>query len=55
MAVGDGSLASIARTIDDGVPAPKDYRSPMPPKGGAQLSSADVSAEVWALGHQMAH
>jgi glucose/arabinose dehydrogenase/mono/diheme cytochrome c family protein len=55
---GDGSLASIARTINDGVPAPKDYRSPMPPKGGAQLSSADVSAVaayVWALGHQTAH
>jgi hypothetical protein len=29
----------------------------MPPKGGAQLSAADVdavSAYVWALGHQAA-
>jgi glucose/arabinose dehydrogenase/mono/diheme cytochrome c family protein len=55
---GDGSLASIARTVNDGVPNPKDYRSPMPPKGGAQLSSADVdavAAYVWALGHQTAH
>src|SRR5271169_3616485 len=54
---GDGSLASIMKTIDDGVPNPKDYRSPMPPKGGAQLSSSDVSAAaayVWALGHQAA-
>jgi mono/diheme cytochrome c family protein len=54
---GDGSLASITRTIDDGVPNPKDYRSPMPPKGGAQLSSDDVkavAAYVWALAHQAA-
>ena len=45
------------KTINDGVPNPKDYRSPMPPKGGAQLSSSDVSAAaayVWALGHQTA-
>src|SRR5450432_2920326 len=52
---GDGSLASITETINDGVPNPKDYRSPMPPKGGAQLSAADVdavSAYVWALGRQ---
>ena len=57
--VGSGPrLASIVRTIDDGVPAPKDYRSPMPPRGGAQLSAADVSAVaayVWALAHQTAH
>jgi glucose/arabinose dehydrogenase/mono/diheme cytochrome c family protein len=54
---GDGSLASIMKTIIDGVPNPKDYRSPMPPKGGAQLSGSDVSAVaayVWALGHQAA-
>jgi glucose/arabinose dehydrogenase/mono/diheme cytochrome c family protein len=54
---GDGTLASIMKTINDGVPNPKDYRSPMPPKGGAQLSSSDVSAAaayVWALGHQAA-
>jgi glucose/arabinose dehydrogenase/cytochrome c5 len=54
---GDGSLGSIMKTIDDGVPNPKDYRSPMPPKGGAQLSAADVeavSAYVWALRHQTA-
>jgi hypothetical protein len=54
---GDGSFASIMKTINDGVPNPKDYRSPMPPKDGAQLSSDDVSAVtayVWALGHQAA-
>ncbi len=52
---GDGSLSSITRTIADGVPTPKAYRSPMPPMGGAQLSPSQVSAVaayVWALGHQ---
>jgi glucose/arabinose dehydrogenase/mono/diheme cytochrome c family protein len=52
---GDGSLASITHVIDDGVPDPKNFRSAMPPKGGAELSSADVgavAAYVWALGHQ---
>jgi len=55
---GDGSLTSIVHTINDGVPNPKDYRSPMPPKGGAQLSNADVkavAAYVRAPGHQTAH
>jgi len=54
---GDGSLAAITRTIADGVPNPKAYRSPMPPMGGAQLSAADLAAVadyVWALGHQRA-
>ncbi|MGJ0508383.1 MAG: c-type cytochrome [Methylocystis sp.] len=51
---GDGSLDAIRKTIADGVPAPKDYRSPMPPKGGAPLTDADVTAVaayVWAIGH----
>jgi glucose/arabinose dehydrogenase/cytochrome c551/c552 len=51
----DGSLAQIADLISKGVPAPKQYRSPMPPMGGAQLSPDDlaaVSAYVWAVGHQ---
>jgi len=55
---GDGSLATIKRTISDGVPSPKNYRSPMPPMGGAQLSGSDldaVAAYVWALGHQSVH
>jgi glucose/arabinose dehydrogenase/mono/diheme cytochrome c family protein len=54
----DGSLAAITRTIADGVPNPKNYRSPMPPMGGAQLSASDVDAVasyVWALGHQGGH
>jgi glucose/arabinose dehydrogenase/mono/diheme cytochrome c family protein len=51
----DGSLAGILKVITDGVPKPKQYRSPMPPMGGAQLSDTQasaVAAYVWALGHQ---
>jgi glucose/arabinose dehydrogenase/mono/diheme cytochrome c family protein len=50
----DGSYAGIARTIAQGVAQPKQYRSPMPPLGGAQLSSDElmaVAAYVWALNH----
>jgi mono/diheme cytochrome c family protein len=49
----DGSYAGIAKTITTGVPQPKDYRSPMPPMGGAQLTPDQVSAVaayVWSLG-----
>jgi glucose/arabinose dehydrogenase/cytochrome c5 len=52
---GDGSLASIRKAIQDGVAMPKQYRQPMPAMGGAQLSPdqlRDVSAYVWAVGHQ---
>ncbi|MBW8813506.1 MAG: c-type cytochrome [Caulobacterales bacterium] len=51
----DGALAALRETIQKGVPAPKRYRSPMPPMGGAQLSDADLSAVaayVWAVGHK---
>lgn len=51
----DGSLAQIADVIAKGVPQPKQYRSPMPPMGGAQLSNDDlaaVAAYVWAVGHK---
>jgi cbb3-type cytochrome c oxidase subunit III len=51
---GDGSVASITKTITAGVPSPKDYRSPMPAMGGAQLTPAQVSAVatyIWALSH----
>jgi glucose/arabinose dehydrogenase/mono/diheme cytochrome c family protein len=50
----DGSFAGIAKTITDGVSQPKDYRSPMPPMGGAQLTPAQVkalAAYVWSLNH----
>ena len=51
---GDGSIPSIAATITKGVPTPKDYRSGMPPMGGAQLDPTQVLAladYVWSLNH----
>jgi len=51
----DGSLAGILKVITEGVPKPKQYRSPMPPMGGAQLSDTQASATaayVWALSHR---
>jgi glucose/arabinose dehydrogenase/mono/diheme cytochrome c family protein len=51
----DGSYAGIKKTITDGVMQPKNYRSPMPPMGGAQLTADQVSAlaaYVWGLSHQ---
>ena len=51
----DGTYQGIAATIAQGVPQPKRYRAPMPPMGGAQLSSDQlfaVSAYVWALNHR---
>jgi glucose/arabinose dehydrogenase/mono/diheme cytochrome c family protein len=52
---GDGSLGSIAQTVQAGVPEPKRYRDPMPPMGGAGLSPSQVqavAAYVWALNQQ---
>jgi glucose/arabinose dehydrogenase/mono/diheme cytochrome c family protein len=49
----DGSYEGIQRTIDQGVADPRQYRSPMPAKGGGQLSEQQVSAVaayVWGLG-----
>ena len=54
---GDGSVQAITRTIDSGVPKPKDHTGAMPPMGGAQLSQADVAAVadyVWAISHRNA-
>ena len=48
------SFAGISRTIVDGVPKPKNYSVPMPPRGGAPLSDSDVAAVaayVWAISH----
>jgi glucose/arabinose dehydrogenase/cytochrome c5 len=48
----DGSYPAIAKTITDGVMQPKQYRSPMPPMGGAQLTDEQVqalAAYVWGL------
>src|SRR3984885_4978219 len=50
----DGSYEEIAKTITDGVPQPKEFRSPMPPMGGAQLTRDQVSAVaayIWSLSH----
>lgn len=52
---GDGSLASIRKSIADGVLEPKEYRAPMPASGGAQLSEDEVSAlaaYIWGLSHR---
>jgi len=52
---GDGSYAGISKIIRDGVAQPKQYRDPMPPMGGAQLTPEQVSAVaayVWALSHR---
>jgi glucose/arabinose dehydrogenase/mono/diheme cytochrome c family protein len=51
---GDGSLASITKTIREGVPAPKQHTGVMPPMGGAQLTPAQlaaVGAYVYSLSH----
>jgi glucose/arabinose dehydrogenase/mono/diheme cytochrome c family protein len=51
----DGSYAGIAKTITDGVSQPKNYRSPMPPLGGAQLTPDQVNAVaayLWSLNHR---
>jgi glucose/arabinose dehydrogenase/mono/diheme cytochrome c family protein len=50
----DGSFAGIKKTITDGVSQPKEYRSPMPPMGGAQLTpdqASAVAAYVWSISH----
>jgi glucose/arabinose dehydrogenase/mono/diheme cytochrome c family protein len=50
----DGSYAGIAKTITDGISQPKQYRSAMPPMGGAQLTPDQVNAVaayIWSLSH----
>jgi len=50
----NGSYNGILKTIQEGVANPKNYRSPMPPMGGAQLNSEQlraVAAYVWAISH----
>jgi glucose/arabinose dehydrogenase/mono/diheme cytochrome c family protein len=50
----DRSYTGIMKTIRDGVPHPKQYRSPMPRMGGAQLTPRELralAAYVWALSH----
>jgi glucose/arabinose dehydrogenase/cytochrome c5 len=50
----DGSFEGILKSITEGVPRPKQYRSPMPPMGGAQLTPDQLkalTAYVWSLSH----
>jgi glucose/arabinose dehydrogenase/mono/diheme cytochrome c family protein len=50
----DGGFKGIMKTIREGVAKPKNYRSPMPAMGGAQLTDEQLSAltaYVWSLGH----
>jgi len=50
----DGSYGAIAGLVRTGVPQPKKHPSPMPPMGGASLSSHQVcavAAYVYSLGH----
>jgi len=52
------ALQSLAQIITNGVPNPKEYRAPMPPLSGGQLSPAEISAVaayVWTLSHRSAH
>ena len=54
----DGSYAGIKKTIVEGVPKPKQYRSAMPALGGAQLTPEQVSAiaaYVWSISHRTTH
>ena len=51
---GDGSFTAITKIVADGVPRPRNYSDPMPPRGGAPLSDQQVSAVsayVWAISH----
>ncbi|HVI09520.1 MAG TPA: c-type cytochrome [Candidatus Binatia bacterium] len=51
----DGSFPGLRKTIADGVPQPKNYRSPMPALGGAQLTPdqlSAVAAYVWSISHR---
>ena len=41
---GDGTEASIASVVTNGVATPKEYPSPMPPKGGGSLTDAQIRA-----------
>lgn len=51
---GDGTYGYLVQRVTTGVPQPKQYPAPMPPKGGAPLSDAQVravAAYVYSLTH----
>jgi len=50
----DGTYEGIVKTVTTGVPQPKKAPAPMPPKGGATLTDAQVrsvAAYVYSLSH----
>jgi cbb3-type cytochrome c oxidase subunit III len=52
---GDGSIGAITKIISEGVDEPKQFASPMPAMGGADLSPDDikaVAAYVWSISHK---
>ncbi len=52
---GDGSMAFIAKTVEEGVAKPKKAPAPMPPKGGGQLTPEQIKAAaayVFSLSHK---
>ncbi len=51
---GDGTYNYLVQRVTTGVPQPKQYPAPMPPKGGANLSDLQVkavAAYVYSLSH----
>lgn len=51
----DGSLVSIEKVVLEGVPKPRKMAAPMPPRGGGQLTDAQVKAAaayVYSLSHK---
>ena len=50
----DGSYESIVQLVTTGVPQPVEHPSPMPPKGGSQITDQqvrEVAAYVYSLSH----
>jgi mono/diheme cytochrome c family protein len=50
----DGSFPAIVKTINEGVPTPKESMIPMLAKGGSGITdeqSSQVAAYVWRLSH----
>ena len=51
---GDGTYNYLVQRVTTGVPQPKQYPAPMPPRGGAPISDAQVravAAYVYSLSH----
>ena len=51
----DGSYTAIVNQVKTGVPKPKESMIPMLPKGGSQITDAqinEVAAYVWSLSHK---